>query len=873
MFDVPATAFDTGGPPGWGPSAGQAKAFSLAPLWRYKWSILAIFILVAGAAIPAIWTLPTFLPKYTAHGVVQVRPIIPTFVFKTPESGPIPLYDSYLNSQVGIIRSPRVLQRVLEDNRSEDSVQNTEWYRDKPLPLMGAGKTPLERLLDDLEVRPRGRTEFIDIEVSTYKARDAAIIVNAVLDHYLGIVRELSDETRQQLYRDLVKEDQELRSDIEARERVVATLRRELGAGTPEEMIAQARTRLNAAGDAMEQLERDIAAAEWEEHELWRLVRLDPAAATSLHESLTEAVRVLDEEIKALSPAPETADAGAAPDAPSVAAADTEAGADADADAAVPAEAQEPVDTATEASEAQLAALRDERAKLDARRKELALILRPKSEDPGEEAPAEVAPATPVVDPRTDGEWQRLNAQHQSARIDVEVARERLQDSHPEMIALQRRVTFTAELIRERERQLSEEAAQAADQAVNLPGQRFRRGETRTPQAVPEIVGQLQAARQRVKQLKRQESLRREDVSRAEAGLAKTFESAQTLAKEADTIRHKRELYTAVRTRLDQMEMQRNVPGSIEVLTRAFAPSEPSKDRRLMLTGMALAGALAAGVAQAFLRGNTPQAIKTRAMERVITESDELVTGLQTPFLGDLPLLPDDAEHPVEASPLLVEPVRMVRTALLQRLGGRRGSVVQVTSACPGVGKSTVAILLGRSLAQCGKKVLLVDADLKHPALADRFGCAAEPGFIGALVRSAADSQAILATDTPGLSLLPSGVPRSGMDHELITNGVLKACLERWRDEYDIVLLDSSPVLPVADARILAQRADGTILVVREKACRRSEVVEALALLEVCGGKLLGAVFVGAGRGGRYGSSHYYGKYAGYYNHNGNDKA
>jgi capsular exopolysaccharide synthesis family protein len=203
------------------------------------------------------------------------------------------------------------------------------------------------------------------------------------------------------------------------------------------------------------------------------------------------------------------------------------------------------------------------------------------------------------------------------------------------------------------------------------------------------------------------------------------------------------------------------------------------------------------------------------------------------------------------------EYVRMVRTALLQRLEEGGGKVVQITSAGSGSGKTTLAVMLAESLARCGKKVLLVDADLRNPSIHERCDIAAEPGLLGVLKARVGDPEAIVKPGQSGISVLPIGKVSAEIDGELLANGVLAACLRRWCGQFDLVLLDSAPVLPVADARILSRLVDGTILVVREKHCHRAGVADALAQLGASGGALLGMVFVGSRLGGAYGGGYY----------------
>ena len=204
----------------------------------------------------------------------------------------------------------------------------------------------------------------------------------------------------------------------------------------------------------------------------------------------------------------------------------------------------------------------------------------------------------------------------------------------------------------------------------------------------------------------------------------------------------------------------------------------------------------------------------------------------------------------------------MVRTALLERIEKGRDNVVLITSAGSKAGKTTVAILLAKSLAHCGKRVLLVDADLRNPSLSKRCDVSNNPGLIDVLSKQTHDKDAITKNGVGGLHILSAGTLNAAHDPELLANGRLQANLDRWRRDYDVVVLDTAPVMPVADARILSRAVDGTVMVLREGHCRRDDVIEALAILSTSGSPLLGTVFVGSRH--RAGYSPYYG---GYYNY------
>jgi len=287
------------------------------------------------------------------------------------------------------------------------------------------------------------------------------------------------------------------------------------------------------------------------------------------------------------------------------------------------------------------------------------------------------------------------------------------------------------------------------------------------------------------------------------------------------------------------------------VQSKAYLPSNPANQRhRIMLAVAALLGALALGVAVAYLRARTRAAVE---------DTDDLAGAAAAPFLGHIPLV---GENGGASTALQAECVRMVRTALLQRLRTTRGGVIQITSAGPGAGKTTLSVLLADSLAQCGQKVLLVDADVRKPLVHEHCAIPAEPGLLGLLRSDSADETAIHSDPNRRYCVLPAGRSGALADGELLANGVLAKRLRNWRDRFDIVLFDSPPILPSADARILAGHMDGMLLVVRQSHCRRNDITDALAHVQMAGTPLLGLVFVGQMRASRYGYYGHYGPYA-----------
>ena len=355
--------------------------------------------------------------------------------------------------------------------------------------------------------------------------------------------------------------------------------------------------------------------------------------------------------------------------------------------------------------------------------------------------------------------------------------------------------------------------------------------------------------------LKHEEQLLVDELKKKQAEFAELFENAQLLDVENNTLQHKRELFTAVRQRLDQKTMERNVPGSIEILTPAMVSPQPYYDRRVTFTVMVLVLALGLGSGLAYLKAGRNQAIYT---------PEDMPNPMQVPLLGYIPVtgaerslgksLVSRYEQIQQDHSSLFESIRIVRTALLSRLNGHDGATILVTSAAEGTGKSTFTMMLGKSLARSGKKILLIDTDFKKMTLTKRFGLYEESGFIQSLHQRSVNSQHIFPTDTSGLSIVPAGKQgEDDMELEEIANGAFKTCIDKLRKSYDIILMDSSPILSVADATILSSQVDGTIIVERENISRRIDLINALARLSSAGGSLMGTVFIGSGSNRQYG--------------------
>jgi polysaccharide biosynthesis transport protein len=167
--------------------------------------------------------------------------------------------------------------------------------------------------------------------------------------------------------------------------------------------------------------------------------------------------------------------------------------------------------------------------------------------------------------------------------------------------------------------------------------------------------------------------------------------------------------------------------------------------------------------------------------------------------------------------------------------------VLAVTSSRPGEGKSTVAVNVAAALAETGARVLLVDADLRRPAIADRLGLEAAAGLTTVLLGRATVADLVQEWGSAALHVLPSG-PVPPNPSELLGSPAMRRLLERLRDEYDHVVLDTAPVLPVADAAILSRSVDGLLVLADVTQVRRPQLTETLRSLAQVGGTVLGVV-------------------------------
>jgi capsular exopolysaccharide synthesis family protein len=270
--------------------------------------------------------------------------------------------------------------------------------------------------------------------------------------------------------------------------------------------------------------------------------------------------------------------------------------------------------------------------------------------------------------------------------------------------------------------------------------------------------------------------------------------------------------------------------------------------------GAALAGFLLGALGIAFLEFRS----------RRVSDLSEVSRGLSLPIMGTLPLVRVRAPvknaqsgHASDASDQesMIESVDAARTVLLQAFRKKNLRVVMITSAGAGEGKTLLSAHLAISLARAGWRMLLIDGDLRRPTLHKVFGLENAVG-LGEILRGEAIIGDVVRQATGELSMISAG---HGDQRSLrgLAQGELGRLFDEAKKNYDFVILDSAPVLPVADAQLMAQAVDGVILSVLQNVSRLPFVYAAYERLMLLQANLLGVVLHGESFGA-YGSHYTY---------------
>jgi polysaccharide biosynthesis transport protein len=347
------------------------------------------------------------------------------------------------------------------------------------------------------------------------------------------------------------------------------------------------------------------------------------------------------------------------------------------------------------------------------------------------------------------------------------------------------------------------------------------------------------------------------DQARTVSDMAGKTIQYQNLQHEVDT---NRELYDALLLRIKQAGLAAAMRSSnVVVVDQAKPPVLPYRPNFPMNTALGLVSGLFVGVGFVLMRDRFNRNIESPGLSQAY---------LRIPELGVIPAarlasrrfawLPASTRVPLQLKgseqngasrehATLAEAYRATLTSiLLPTLHGEGPRVLVLTSPDPGAGKTTVTSNLGMATAEIGRRVLLIDADLRRPRLHRLFEIPNSFGLTDILrittpLEDIPVNQLVRQTKIPGLFLVPSGPTTDGLT-SLLYSPRLTEFLQRVAKEFDLVLIDAPPMLHFADARVLGRHSDGVILVLRSGQTKRDAAMLARQRFDEDGTCVLGSI-------------------------------
>ncbi|MAK82971.1 MAG: capsular biosynthesis protein [Phenylobacterium sp.] len=331
-----------------------------------------------------------------------------------------------------------------------------------------------------------------------------------------------------------------------------------------------------------------------------------------------------------------------------------------------------------------------------------------------------------------------------------------------------------------------------------------------------------------------------------------------------------RTLYESYLNRYKETSSQQGIEQSdARVVSSATIPTGQSSPKVPLNLALGLVLAMGCGLGAVVL---------AEMLDSGLATAEDVEHRLEVSYLGAVPLLASVAEgkmgSPIDYvidKPLssFAEAFRNLRASVIYSRLGEAVKVVAITSSLPGEGKTTTSVCLARSAAQQGLRVILVDCDLRRRSVNRLFGAEPARGLIEVLAGEATLEEVLTTDQVTGARLLP--LAKSSMTpKDVFGSAAMDRLLEELRRTYDLVILDTAPVLPVADTRVLAPKADVVVFLAHWRKTPQHAIEAAFRLLSGTGAHLAGVALtqVDMKQQAKYGygdPGYYYAEYKKYY--------
>lgn len=339
--------------------------------------------------------------------------------------------------------------------------------------------------------------------------------------------------------------------------------------------------------------------------------------------------------------------------------------------------------------------------------------------------------------------------------------------------------------------------------------------------------------------------------------LGKSVKSIRTnaldMAPQQLEIKNAEGLVGRIHSAVTTLKLEQEIPPRVLKLEDAVINRGDPEKRRML---MALSGAGVAFAIVLAIIGFTEYRL------RRVDSPDAVTAGLGLRVVGTVPKPPfrwttrtvADEEH---FERWVSESISCTRTMLMHADGLASHRVIQITSPVAGEGKTTLSTRLATSVAQTGRRTLLVDGDLRNPTAHHRFNLSIGPGLCEVLRGEVSIQDVVRETPVSGLMMITAGRWKDETALALVSSE-LDGLYAAWRSQFDFVIVDSSPILPVTDPLLLALHADGVLVSLMQGVSRMPQATEAFKRMTALGVRVLGAVVNGtAVRGYGYSASYF----------------